>query len=537
MGNDSDSTLRVLVQLGVLGADDVAAAKQLIEETGKAGDESAKAMTQSMPENLAAWSKYKNVLRESGEGTGELHEKVHGLKILMQGAGPVAQEIGHLLHFAFNPAFLFGAGAAAAEESYFKWLEKREEKYKELISLAQKLNDATREIVNSGKTEDEQFLEFNKTLAEARANATGLAHDLANDKEFADRAGEAISASFDRAAALHQSTAQVQARIVDMLEAMGRLQPGEGDQLKLAIDHAAKMKALDDERGKAAADLSLKQTQYNIANSDIARHGDEASILRQKQQADFAAERNTAIINNYDKVKTAFDEADKAAMKTVNESTFDGDAQRKAWALHDSLVNQFAGQTQLYNQALGQNPSLEIQRAQAEKLWTDFQAAKGIVEGLKKELEDAKQKLSIVNADTAQKAGAENQSFGINASTGAFKGGGSINSILNDAINAMAALNTMKDHTGYTPADYLQRGTPQQKAYVQHLQQQVEAFKALELALGNNGDAAVRGVNELVKTVVQHGANQTTAFKAIKDGLQVQLDDHLKQIRALAIKK
>lgn len=57
---DSDQSLKILIELGILGEADAKAAAQLIDEVGKAtGD-----LSQSLPEGSAQWSKYKNVLNQ-----------------------------------------------------------------------------------------------------------------------------------------------------------------------------------------------------------------------------------------------------------------------------------------------------------------------------------------------------------------------------------------------------------------------------------------------------------------------------------------
>jgi hypothetical protein len=531
MGDNSDSALKLLIDLGVVGMDDVNAAKDLIKETGQAGKGAAEDIGGSMPENLAAWKNYRKVVGDAGEGTEGLHEKIHGLTILMRGAGPVAGELGHLLHFAMNPAFLGAALGAGAEEIYFKWLEKREEKYKSLIDLGQKLNDSVREIIKSGKTEDEEFIEFNKTLAEAQANARGLAQDLSRDKEFGELAAEGMDAALTRAENLHKATADISKRMVDMFEAMGRLQPGEGDQLKLQIEHAAKLKEYDDERKRAAADLSAKQGQLDQAGKDIGRYGDERSILTGKEMADNVAQRNEVIIAKYLEVKKAFTDADNAAKNAMSKDGVTSDSYVKALDLRNSLFTQMQSYQGQYDAAKNSNWAAEYDKAAADKLWTDFQAAKETIKGLREDVDKARQKLQDITSANAGKIGAENQSFGMEAVTDIFKKGGSVSSIFSDAINAMAALNNMKDQTGFTPADVLQRGNPSQIAYIQHLQAQVAALQALEMAVGNQ-TSVIAAINTAAKNHGQNSADLQQATVAWQRALQIQLNELQSQVSA-----
>lgn len=216
--NDDSNMLKLLIQLGVLGQEDVAAAKKLLEETGEAGKDSLKGMNESMPENLAGWSKFKGHLFETGKESGNVAEGLHDIRKVMRMAGPEASELGHLLHFALNPAMLLGAGGAAALEGYFHALEKIEERYRALIELGAKVNDTMREIVNARPTELQEWMKFVEQVARLHENTSGIKSDL----DLINDAARSKDQNTAKNAFEFQKNAADQAVIINEIARLGR---------------------------------------------------------------------------------------------------------------------------------------------------------------------------------------------------------------------------------------------------------------------------------------------------------------------------
>lgn len=171
---DESGILKILIQLGVLGEDEVKAAKQLLDETGATGKDALKGMTESMPDNLKAWNEYSKSLKAGGTEADGMHEKFRGLQKLLKGMGPEAQELGHLLHFAFNPVFLVGAAATAGLQAVFSHLEQLQQKQHELIADGQKVNNVLREITAARPSEGAQWEKFVEQMAKLSALAPSL---------------------------------------------------------------------------------------------------------------------------------------------------------------------------------------------------------------------------------------------------------------------------------------------------------------------------------------------------------------------------
>jgi len=211
----------------------------------------------------------------------------------------------------------FAAGALGVE-AYFKWLEKTEQKYHDLVAAAQKVNDAMREITASGKTADESFVEMQQPMAKAREEGRGLAADMENDAKLADAMKEAFDASADRIAAVHKDTADLNSKLVDLLVATGRISPERGKVMDLEIQHAQKLQEFADARAKAQGDVSQAQSALGQARQDFqaAGGGDDfhdQGFFNNKQFSDEHAARLEHIITGYEKVKNAEDAASRAA--------------------------------------------------------------------------------------------------------------------------------------------------------------------------------------------------------------------------------
>ena len=228
---DESALLKILVQLGVIGQEDVRAAKALLEETGEAGKDALKDMNTAMPENLAAWKNYSNTLKTTGAEADNLREGLHGLTGAARLGG--LSEFAHLAHAALNPVAITVGALALGLETYFKWLEKTQEKQEELNESLQIHNNYVRELIKLKGDVNELEVEHAKAVAAAEVAANGLSAQL----ERADR----LSRSFAETEKLQQTDAEANARRhnsiledrIKLLETLGMISAQQAETAKL----------------------------------------------------------------------------------------------------------------------------------------------------------------------------------------------------------------------------------------------------------------------------------------------------------------
>jgi len=451
MANGDDKVLSLLIQWGVLNQEVVEQARSEVRGLTEDTDE----LGQSMPENWQLFEKYKKVLGDTGKEALTAERATHLLHLTLKSMGADIPGLGILLRGLFNPITLGTAGGIAAEEVYFRWLEKREQKYRDLITLAQRVNDSIRAIFQAEKSGDEQFVEFTKAMAEAREHGRGLAADLENMAHFADAAREAAAAADDRMAQLHQTTADVQGRIVDLLEQMGKLSPGQSEQLKAQIEHAKKLKEIEDNRKKAVDDVSHRQLEVDQAKKVVSSYGSEDQLFKNRQKAEQQVARLEQTILDYQKIATDWKTAQDAVFAD-NKKGITISAEREK--LLDDLARQKLSMDTTYQKAKEQLPSAEQEKIRTSKAYEEFQAAKETVKGFQLELDKAKNKLSEINTAAAPKIAEENQRFGLEAITGLLKNGQNIQQIFNDGVLALAGIQQAVQKWGETVPEIEARG-------------------------------------------------------------------------------
>ena len=99
----ADNTLEILIKLGVIGKEDAAAVRDLLKETGEAGEEANQSMNGSMPENLASLGKYKKAVSDAGESVEHLGIKNHELREITAELNHILPLTGTAMKAAFNP--------------------------------------------------------------------------------------------------------------------------------------------------------------------------------------------------------------------------------------------------------------------------------------------------------------------------------------------------------------------------------------------------------------------------------------------------
>lgn len=506
---DSDKTLQILIQLGVLGKEDAAAVNDLLKQTKQdIGD-----MNQSMPENLAAWEKFKDRLKGAGEGAEGIHEHIHNLRALMAGAGPEAAELGHLLHFAFNPVMLGGAALAAGMEAYFHWVEKAQERQREMTLDLQKHNDFLREAIKlTGNFYENQF-KIAQAIAEARAQQNSLTEEL---KAFEDQAKVYDQAQNDDLAnriELRKGENTLLEDQIQLLENIGKLTPAQAEQDKLRLQHQERLAEIGDKVVKAKSDYESAKSNEDEELKKVGGRGaftpdaigaaNEAAAkadVALKQAQMYAGQAGNDEINRLKEAqKKNMDEWEKHGEEwDPATGQLKGVAYRNA---NQEYINQIKQTQQLKEDAEKNLPALTATNAIAQQHLKDIQGLHDKFQGMDAALELLKQKWVTLAGEAPAQVQQENQRAALESINAMLKGGAKPGDIFKQGIDAMFTLDHLQQNTGFTAADFLQRGTPAQKAWIQHLQAQAAAVSDLETAIGNNGNTVLGNINSLIKTV------------------------------------
>jgi hypothetical protein len=545
MGAASDNTLDILIKLGFIGADQADSARAAIGGVKKeTGD-----LSQSLPEGSALFEKYKNVIGQTGGASLTTRQATSALHAALRGMGADIPGIGALMHGIFNPITIGLVGGIGGIEAYFGWLKKTEEKYHDLITLAQKVNADVQDIVKSGASADEKFVAFNKAIATAHENSRGLANSLAEDAKFANAMRESMDASADRLAQMHKDATEITFKTITLLEATGAVTPQQADSMKTAQAHAAKMQEFEDARAKTAGEVAAKQAEVNQARKDIAKAGgnDEGSIARaetNKQYSDDREQRLGATILGYQKFKEDMKAAFDAATAAAASHGIDSGEYKKAFDLATSLSDQAQKQKEIYDKANADYPGAVSAKVRDDKAFNDIVASIGALKGLTEELDKLKQKLAELDAAQAGPISTENQAYGMEQTVKRVKGGESVNEIFKEGAEAIALINQKTGawgesvdqiHTAGAAARFRKENLPTGQAlnqndqrdidrdkFITEQQQHVEALRELYQAMNFNSEAILGSLNASVGAL-RTSADIATASKQYIDSIHAEL--------------
>jgi chromosome segregation ATPase len=491
-------------------------------------------LNQSLPEGWEGLEKYKKALMASGESAEAAGERIHSLRALMAGAGPEAAELGHLLHFALNPLMLAGAAMAGGMEAFFHWLEKAQERQREMISDLSKYNDFLRESVKlSGNIYDQMH-----AIRQATDDAVASQHSLTNAlKEFDERAAVFNMAQNDALQERIDLRSQESGLLEDqlkLLENIGKITTPQGEQDRIEIEHQKRLAEIKDKTTKDKSD-------YESAKSDY----DEKLKMAGGPQA-FSPEAQGAAKGAVDAAQQKLDQdrhaAETAADQKIEEINQAIDKNKNLRNEHPFDYNKY---TETIQELERQKNEIQAGKAKAtpevEQDEKDLAAAKqhaqdiaGLVDtfaALKAKLDELRQKWTDDQAGARAATLEENQRASAEKTNALVKAGQQPNDIFNQGLSAMEVLDHMKEQTGFSPQDYLERGTPEQKAYIQTLQNQVKALGDLETAIGNNGDAFLGAINRIVMLSGTHeeALRQTHQYAA---NIEQKLKDLMLQINS-----
>ncbi|HEV2694225.1 MAG TPA: hypothetical protein VG347_15130 [Verrucomicrobiae bacterium] len=315
MGADSDSTLKLLIEMGVVGQDDVRAANALVAETGQKGKEALDGMNGSMPENLEAWGKYKNALHEAGEEGGELHETLHGVAQAGRMAGGEFAEFGHLAHAALNPVSLALVAVTIGFEAISKLQERIAEKIKDMQDASAKVADTIHEMVNAGGSADQIFESMNQILAESEVKATGVQHAIERMQTASQQVAEHLHALNDNLKTEDESQNATLQKRIDLLKQLGVISAEDADKKKIQADLQEKLNGMAAEMRQLRQDAS--DAEKNFTDLKIKQHElpSEADALTKQKAAQFQVDRDKTVMDLTPKALRENEEAQEAAKK------------------------------------------------------------------------------------------------------------------------------------------------------------------------------------------------------------------------------
>lgn len=283
---DIEQSLKILVELGVIGQADVKAATELIRE---AGDAAGKDLATSLPEGSELWAKYKNVLDQSGEAGGKF--SVHGreMKMVLNQLDQAIPGLGKSIEGLGKVITGTGGGMIvlqlAIEATKVYW-----DLYQQSVAAAEQQTatkfDKMRETARNALQELEAY--------QAKLAEVSKSGDPTADKLAADRAKLAAEFKNQRDLLKEQETAAL----------ANATSPGQKESVQASF--ASRRRAMDEQESIARATL-LETTIGNLrserdaAQKEIARLQNEMAPTVQERGRKMGLAQSTeeedAIIN------------------------------------------------------------------------------------------------------------------------------------------------------------------------------------------------------------------------------------------------
>lgn len=294
MSDQADSTLEILVKLGVIGKADVAAARDLLNETSVAAKEVGRSAEYLDP-----------ALANAGKSTGTAAEEAKKLggqyRLLALGAREAGAQIpglSILLRGLFNPTSIGLAAGILAIEAYFGHLAKvQEEQLKWTLEL-QKTNDALHEITSAGKSAADQFIEINKALADGQVKAHGHAHAIEQMTAEWKRYDEIVKDSTAEESQANTDSQTAWSEKIEILEKAGIITKQTAEDMKALAVYEAEVSKVKAERDTKEAEYQNTRTKRNQAQDKLAQFPGDYDLQTLAAKDQKALDRNNASIED-----------------------------------------------------------------------------------------------------------------------------------------------------------------------------------------------------------------------------------------------
>ena len=256
------------------------------------------------------------------------------------------------------------------------------------------------------------------------------------------------------------------------------------------------------------------QSGYSLSQQQVTAGDDRVTML--KGQADYyedLVKNGRAEVERLTNAKTATEVHRKLHGTEMDANgVLLGTADTAAIEEYNKQIRQ---QTGLIADARDNLQSIETAVAEAQDTAKILHSANQTLSDLFAALGTSTNAFKSAQSQGAADSAAENLHFATEKTEARLKGESKFD-IANNALAAEKELAAMKAQTGYTPEQWKAGGSPQQKAYVKHLEDQVTALQDMETALGANGPAII----ELLQSILTHHGDLT----AFVYGLQAQLN-------------
>ena len=285
---DSDKTLKLLIEMGVIGKEDVAAANGLLAETGTAAAASANAAT----DLGGAHKKLATETHGAADASKEHNVHLQGGRMIFKELNHLVPELGHLTHASFvgmaAPVILLSMALvkikehiAETNEELDKMGEKASEAY---ASVKTNLFDAIREEKFSTEKVDAYFKNFDDKAEESKKKIENLLALMKAEKEGQEEKNKADEAAQIDAVKKAYAGAKVDDKKPGAKEENVQLKKQEEDDINAIKDRFAaqnaELKKQGEQAGVTAAQAIYEGLEKELQGLLAASHGQEDPAQR-----------------------------------------------------------------------------------------------------------------------------------------------------------------------------------------------------------------------------------------------------------------
>ncbi|MDE2096173.1 MAG: hypothetical protein KGL39_02935 [Patescibacteria group bacterium] len=492
-----------------------------------------------------------------GKAAEEATDKIMGLKRETQGAGEAAHHANahhremHLLFLQMNEvvpglghamhaAFLGEVGAvlllAEAVRVAMEKLKAFDDELKKQAEWSSKpIVDKWLEVQKAIAATAEDVAKFKTSLKDAATDMDPIATS-------AKLAKEAFDAELESQKKLIEAQYNLTEATIKYAAARRRASGLDDNQQQKELDaleaqKAAALEALDNR--KTAFEFQEKQRQQSNYEIEQARLVNQLNAQRpeyekQKQELDDLKARiahGQAAVGPY-----GTDSEEVKKIKQEGNEALEAIKMGRIWRAADlPLIAQRLKDAQA-RQAVDEADYADAQK-HLQELTDKYQGTIDSYDRMQKQVDDYTTKLADLNREmpTLKKnfelsqsttAATDAADVATRRTKAAGELTGSNKQIFDSAVSALDILTHMKEQTGFSPQDYLQHGTPQQRQWILGLQAQVQALEDVESAVNENGQAMIK----LLQSIVQNHGSLT----AFAQRLQAQLDQQNAQLQQAA---
>jgi len=401
-----------------------------------------------------------SVSKDTSEKIGEhflgTREKAHLLHFGLRELGGSFPELGMLSRLLFNPMTAGFAASALALEAYFKWQEKIEAKYHDMVVSAQKVNDQIKDIVKAGGSEAEALVAATKAMAELEVHSQGMAHQIAEAKSQSEQFAEVMKGLDENKRTADEDATKTLTDRISLLEALGKMTKEQADQAKLQAEHEGKLTQMADKRQAAEDAVTAARSERNTlaGRMDLSGGGD-AARQQALEDAKFKAARDAALIEKGpgaiadidQKIQAAADEAARAGAGSARAKQMEAYGQSLADQRQSLITQTEEAKAGLANDEKALATAQDNIKAAAE--------LRTSLESVDAKLLDLNNKLELLSRGQASEKGAAEQQYLLSSLTQLIKDTGKQPSEIANTTSGMQELLTATGFSNSQTANIL----------------------------------------------------------------------------------